>query len=296
MNRAKLIRYVSFRTRASSAARLLGRATIEQRMPLNLAPWPSPLLEARFISRHQRFLALVELGDGERVIAHCVNPGRMEGLVIPGARVWLTRSSDPKRKLRFTLELVERDGRLVGANTSVPNRFVRALLEARIFPSFASLVSLRAEVRYGTNHRVDFLVQLPDELHFLEVKNCHLVHPDTRGYFPDSVSTRASSHLETLCDQLAPGVTASVLFVVQDPLVTALRPSDTHDPTFADTSRRVAKRGVVFRAVRALPTLDGLLFDQEIPVDLQPYNVEPVKKWRDELAPFSGSLRAAPTA
>jgi sugar fermentation stimulation protein A len=77
-------------------------------MPVNVAPWPSPLLEARFVSRHQRFLALVELEGGERVVAHCVNPGRMEGLVIAGARVWLTRSDDPKRKLRYTLELVER--------------------------------------------------------------------------------------------------------------------------------------------------------------------------------------------
>lgn len=263
-------------------------------MTVNLAPWRSPLIEGRFVSRHQRFLAVVELERGEHVVAHCVNPGRMEGLVIPGARVWLTRNDDPKRKLRYTLELVERDGRLVGANTSVPNRFVAALLEQRLLPAFAALTSFKAEVKYGDGHRVDFLVQFDRGPHFLEVKNCHLVHPDTRGYFPDSVSERASSHLETLRAQLATGAEASVLFVVQDPLVTSIRPSDTHDPVFGETARRVAKAGVGFRAVRAIPTLEGVLFHEEIPVDLEPYDTAPMRQWKTDLDPLSGWTRSAP--
>jgi sugar fermentation stimulation protein A len=263
-------------------------------MPVNLARWSSPLIEARLVSRHQRFLALVELAGGERVVAHCVNPGRMEGLVIAGARVWLTQNDDPKRKLRYTLELVEREGRLVGANTNVPNRFVGELLAQRLMPAFADLTSFKAEVKYGEGHRVDFLLQFPEGPHFLEVKNCHLAHPDGRGYFPDSVSERASSHLETLQEQLASGARASVLFVVQDAIVTALRPSDTHDPVFAETARRVAKAGVAFHAVRAIPTLDGLLFDEEIPVDLTPYDTTPMQRWKTELDATSGWKRSAP--
>lgn len=259
-----------------------------------VVPWSSPLVEARFVSRHQRFLALVELDGGERVVAHCVNPGRMEGLVIGGARVWLTRNDDPKRKLRYTLEIIERDGRLVGADTAIPNRFVAALLEARAFPPFADVVSFRPEVKYGEGHRVDFLLETPRGAHYLEVKNCHLVHPDTLGYFPDSVSERASSHLETLRDQVRAGAEASVLFVVQDPLATGLRPSDAHDPTFAETARRVAVEGVTFRAVRALPTLEGLAFDGEIPVDLAPYPKMKVLAWKKGLDATSGWKASAP--
>ena len=263
-------------------------------MAPNLAPWSSPLVEARFVSRHQRFLALVELLDGARVVAHCVNPGRMEGLVIPGARVWLTRNDDPKRKLRYTLEIIERDGRLVGADTNIPNRFVAALLAARLLPAFADVTSVRAEVKYGEGHRVDFLLETPRGAHYLEVKNCHLVHPDTLGYFPDSVSERASSHLETLRDQVRSGAEASVLFVVQDPLATGLRPSDAHDPTFAETARRVHAEGVAFRAVRARPTLEGLLYEAEIPVDLAPYPKLTVLAWKKSLDATSGWKASAP--
>ena len=265
-------------------------------MDRNFAPWSSPLVEARFVSRHQRFLALVELTSGERVVAHCVNPGRMEGLVIEGARVWLTRNDDPKRKLRYTLEIIERDGRMVGADTNVPNRFVGAMLEARALPPFADLTSFRAEVKYGDGHRVDFLLQTPRGAHYLEVKNCHLVHPDTFGYFPDSVSERASSHLETLAERVRAGDEASVLFVVQDPLVTALRPSDVHDPTFAKTARRVASEGVRFFGVRALPKLDGLHLDEAIPIDLTPYPTMRVLKWKKDLDATSGWKRSAPVA
>lgn len=263
-------------------------------MDCNFAPWSSPLVEARFVSRHQRFLALVELASGERALAHCVNPGRMEGLVIAGARVWLTRNDDPKRKLRYTLEIIERDGRLVGADTNVPNRFVAGLLAARALPAYADLASFRAEVKYGDGHRVDFLLETTRGPHYLEVKNCHLVHPDKLGYFPDSVSERASSHLETLAEQVRAGFEASVLFVVQDPLATGLRPSDVHDPVFAETARRVSASGVAFRAVRAIPTLEGLLFDEEIPVDLTPYPKMAVLAWKKGLDATSGWTASAP--
>jgi sugar fermentation stimulation protein A len=265
-------------------------------MDRNFAPWSSPLVEARFVSRHQRFLAVVELAGGEHVVAHCVNPGRMEGLVIAGARVWLTRNDDPKRKLRYTLEIIERDGRMVGADTNVPNRFVGAALEARALPAFADHTGFRAEVKYGDGHRVDFLLQTPEGPHYLEVKNCHLVHPDTYGYFPDSVSERAASHLEALAACVDAGARASVLFVVQDPLVTALRPSDVHDPTFAETARRVAARGVRFFGVRALPKVDGLHLDAEIPIDLAPYPTMRVMKWKKDLDATSGWKRSAPVA
>ena len=246
------------------------------------------------MSRHLRFFAQVELPSGEAVLAHCANPGRMEGLVLPGARVWLSDHNDAKRKLRYTLELVERDGHLIGANTLVPNRFVAALLERRLLPAYRDATGFRAEVRCGEGHRVDFLIAAPGGPELLEVKNCHLVHPDLCGYFPDSVSKRATAHLELLRSVVRSGGAASVLFVVQHPAAASVRPSDVHDPAFAAAARSVARDGVKLRAVRARPSLDGLHFDQEIPVDLEPYATAPIARWRAELAETSGSQRTLP--
>lgn len=94
-------------------------------------PWPAPLVEAALVRRYDRFLADVSLASGETVTAHCVNSGSMEGLVRPGARVWLSPALSPTRKLRWTWSIIEVDGVLVGADTSLPNRLVKSMLEAR---------------------------------------------------------------------------------------------------------------------------------------------------------------------
>jgi len=101
-------------------------------------PHPAPLIEGRLVARYDRFIAEVRLADGRRARCHCVNPGRMEGLIRPGARVWISRAPPSRRrKLRYTWELVELlDGRVVGANTLAPNRLAGALLAARALPGF----------------------------------------------------------------------------------------------------------------------------------------------------------------
>jgi sugar fermentation stimulation protein A len=259
--------------------------------PLITVPHPTPLIPGRLVDRYVRFIAEVELDGGERVRAHCVNPGRMEGQVRPGARVWISPApAGSQRKLRYTWELVEEDGQMVGANTVAPNRIVAELLAARILPGLRRFRELRSEVAYAERHRIDFLLAGPTP-HYVEVKNCHLVYPDGRGYFPDSVSARASSHLAALAQVVRDGAKATVLFTIQRPDVAAIRPSDLHDPSFAAAARAAAAAGVGFRAVTIRPTLSAYEVVAEIPVDLREYDTSEHVRWRADKLPRSGWRR-----
>lgn len=259
-------------------------------------PHPRPLLPGRLVDRYERFIAEIELDGGQRIRAHCVNPGRMEGLVAPGVRVWVWQvPPDSKRKLRYTWELVEDPDpaidMIVGANTVAPNRIVAELLAAKQLPGLRRYRALRSEVAYGERSRVDFVLDGKTP-HYVEVKNSHLRYPDGRSYFPDSVSARASHHLEALADLVAGGgAKATVLFVSQRPDVRAVRPSILHDPTFAATARDVAARGVRFRAVTVQATPKVYEVVGEIPVDLSVYDTDAHARWREQGLRWSGWRR-----
>ena len=302
---------------------------------LAFLPFDAPLVPARLVLRRDRFLceAILERSDSlavksegdakpqradtvqgevpanpegiELCHAHCVNPGRMEAFVLPGARIWLEPSSNPRRKLRYTWELLEyptSEGRsvLCGTNTARPNKIVRKVLEARALPGLDDFVAFTPETTVTAGDlegsgwvdsvrgaqrspatRVDFLLQLPrGRKHFVEVKNCHSVLEGV-GYFPDSVSERAARHVAKLAALVRAGHVCTVLFVVQrDDVVTAVRPSDFHDPVFACACRRAASEGVCFRALKVRCSVEGSHVVGELPVDLVPYDTSGVaEEW-----------------
>lgn len=256
-----------------------------------LIPHERPLREGRLLARYDRFIAAVEL-DGRSVDAHCVNPGRMEGLVRPGVRAWVSAvAPESKRKLRYTLELLEIDGRIVGANTVVPNRLAEILVRGGHVPGLARFRSLRREVRYGDNSRIDLLLEQGGRRHFVEVKNCHLVYPDGGAYFPDSVSARAAGHLRELAAVAEAGDRATVLFTVQRGDARFLRPSRLHDPAFAEAATAAARAGVRFRAVTLQPTAAGFRLLGALPVRLGAYDPAMLAPYREALAGCSGWRR-----
>ena len=207
--------------------------------------FPSPLVRGQLVSRYKRFFADVVLDDGRAVTAHCPNPGAMLGLNTPGLPVWLSRSDDPKRKLAWTLELVEADGGLVGVNTMHPNRIVAEALAAGLIPELTGYETIRREVKYGEASRVDFLLTSPARPPcWLEIKNCHLSRGSGLAEFPDCVAARSSRHLRELAAMAKAGDRAVVLFVVQRMDCHRFSPCAEFDPVFARTLGEVAGEGV----------------------------------------------------
>ena len=207
--------------------------------------FPQPLTRATLVQRYKRFFADVVLADGTEITAHCPNPGAMLGLNTPGLPAWISRSDDPKRKLAHTLELVEADGGLVGINTMHPNRLVAEALAADAIPELTGYATHRREVRYGTNSRVDFLLQAPDRAPcWLEVKNCHLRRSGTLAEFPDCVAARSLKHLKELTAMVEAGERAVMLFVIQRTDCDAFSACHDLDPAYAKGLTEAAARGV----------------------------------------------------
>lgn len=215
-----------------------------------------PLIEGRLIRRYKRFLADIELG-GDIVTAHCANPGAMLGLTAAGNRVWLSRSTNKKRKLPLSWEMVEADfgavPHVVGINTAHPNTIAAEAIglgnHPGVIPELEGYASLRREVRYGdgrygTASRVDLLLEAPDRPPcYVEVKNVHLMRHGGLAEFPDSVTSRGARHLEELGDVVEAGGRAVMLFVIQMPADGFALAADI-DPTYAAAHERAAARGV----------------------------------------------------
>ena len=204
-----------------------------------------PLVPARLEKRYKRFLADAVLEEtGERVTAHCPNPGSMMGLKAPGSRVWLSLSDNPRRKLKYTLELVEADGALVGIHTGRPNGLAEEAIRAGAIAGLRSFDTLRREVKYGKGSRVDLLLQTAAGPTFVEVKNCHLMRSPGLAEFPDSVTARGAKHLRDLAAEVAAGHRAVMLFIVQRPDCEAFATAADLDPAYDRGLAEASAKGV----------------------------------------------------
>lgn len=220
----------------------------------------APLVSGRLVKRYKRFLADVVLDDGgEEITAHCANPGSMLGLKEPGSRVWLSRSDNPKRKLKYSWEVIEADGALVGINTAHPNKLVEeALTEGRI-RELAGYETLRREVKYGKNSRIDILLeQADDSKTYVEVKNVHLMREAGLAEFPDSVTARGAKHLGELAEMVREGHRAAMVFLVQRPDCAKLSLASDIDPTYAEAFEAARQAGVETYAIGCDVRLDGI--------------------------------------
>jgi sugar fermentation stimulation protein A len=194
--------------------------------------FPRPLARGTLIRRYKRFLADVRLEDGRAVTAHCANPGAMLGVVEPGLRVWLLESSDPKRKLGWSWELVQTEGTLLGVNTALPNRLVPEALARGDIAELRGYAETRREVAYGRASRVDLLLSAPGRpICYVEIKNVHLRRGDW-AEFPDCVTDRGARHMGELADVARAGHRAVVLFVVQRGDCRAFRVAGDLDPAY----------------------------------------------------------------
>ncbi len=205
----------------------------------------TPLVPARLVRRYKRFLADMILEDGTEVVAHCANPGSMMGLKAAGTLCWLEPNDDPKKKLKYGWRLVDHEnGHLTGVDTSVPNRALKSALIAHAVPGLPDYESVRAEVKYGENSRVDFLLGGDGGDIYLEVKSVTLCRQEGLAEFPDSVTARGTKHLGALAGVVAQGHRAIMLYLVQRTDCTHVALADDIDPTYAAAFEAAHAAGV----------------------------------------------------
>ena len=235
----------------------------------------TPLVPGRLIRRYKRFLSDVTLeADGREVVAHCPNPGAMLGLAEPGMRVWLEPNDDPKKKLKFGWRLVELDdGHWAGIDTAVPNRVVREALEARAVPALAAYSTVRPEVRYGKNSRVDFLLTepgLPDA--YVEVKNVHLRRQGRLAEFPDCVTERGAKHLRELSAMVDEGYRAIMLYLVQRTDCDSFDLARDLDPGYGSAFDAAVAKGIDVICYETVISVKDVVLGKELPILGAPFS------------------------
>ncbi len=231
---------------------------------------PAPLVPATLVRRYKRFLADVVLPDGAAVTVHVANPGAMTGLATPGARVWLSKSANSKRKLAHSWELVEADfgggAELVGVNTAYPNGIVAEAIAAKRIPELAGYASVRREVRYGTNSRIDLLLEDPARPPcYVEVKNVHLMRHRGLAEFPDAVTARGAKHLAELTAMTAAGCRSVMLYLIQIGSAERFRLAADIDPTYAREFERARAAGVEALAYRCVVGAEDIRLALRVP-------------------------------
>jgi len=229
------------------------------------------LEEARLLQRYKRFLADIETASGERLTIHCPNTGSMFNCMMPGGKVWFSRSNDPKRKLPGTWEISETpQGRLACVNTGRANKLVEEALLAGVITELNGFTGLKREVAYGQeNSRVDFRLDYPDGSLFLEVKSVTLGFDDSAvAAFPDAVTQRGAKHLRELAALAREGVRAVLLYCVNITGIEAVRPAEEIDPAYAAALREAVAAGVQVLAYGVQLTPEEVRVDRRLEVHL----------------------------
>jgi sugar fermentation stimulation protein A len=228
---------------------------------------PEPLIPGKLIQRYKRFLVDAALDSGEMVTAHCPNSGSMMSLLDSGNPVLLSRSANPHRKLRFTLELLQVRQTWVGVNTMNPNRLIHEALQTHAIPELTNYTEIKKEAVWKEGCRFDFCLKNNQQLCYLEVKNVTL---EENGWalFPDAVTKRGAKHLHHLIEVVEKGFRGVMLFLVHRADCERFRPARHIDFVYAETLRAAAERGVEILVYRAAIHPPLVALDRELPFEL----------------------------
>lgn len=237
-------------------------------------PWP-PLLRGTLVKRYKRFIAEVTLRNGRVVKAHCPNSGSMQACCQPGRPVYLSRSDNPKRKLKYTWELIEMPDSLVGVNTLVPNRLVAHAILAGQVSALAGYKALAREVKVGDHSRIDICLSSDQgQRCYVEVKNCTLVE-NGRACFPDAVTTRGLKHLHDLQNLVQAGHRAVMFYLIQRMDACSFAPADHIDPAYGQALRTAVKNGVEIVTYDVKIDLAQIRLNAPIDVQLSAHGPKP---------------------
>ena len=205
----------------------------------------SKLIKAKFIKRYKRFFSDHKLEDGSLVTAHCANTGAMLGVTKEGVTSWLSKSNDPKRKLKWSWELVQINKTIIGINTHNPNKIVQEAIQNNKIKELIDYSILKREVKYGTNSKIDILLQDDSKKDcYVEIKNVHLSREKGLAEFPDAITTRGAKHLRELSLISKSGLRAVMLYLIQRNDCNFFKIAQDIDTEYAEEFNNAIKAGV----------------------------------------------------
>ncbi len=230
--------------------------------------WPD-LIPGTLIKRYKRFLADMELENGETVTAHCPNSGTMKACSEPGQPVFISYHDNPKRKLKYTWEIIKMPSSLVGVNTNVPNKLVKQSIEQGVVRELQRYDEIRPEIKAGKNSRLDLLLTKNNgkEKCYVEIKNCTLVEDGTAS-FPDAVTKRGLKHLVELQKLVTQGNRCVMFYLIQRMDAIIFKPADGIDPAYGKELRKAVKNGVEVLVYDVKIDFNKILLNKKIPYKL----------------------------
>ena len=223
------------------------------------------LIKGKLIKRYKRFFADVKLGK-EIVTAHCPNTGSMKGLLDENNEVYLLPNNDPKKKLKYGLEIIESRKNLVGVNTHLANRITQHALENNLIEELIDNDSIKPEVFFNKETRFDFLIKKKNQKSFLEVKNVTLFRDKKTAEFPDAVTSRGTKHLLALIDAINKGYKTYLLFLVQIQNMKYFKIAKDIDKEYYKNYLVAKKAGVKFLAYRCSISSKKIFIDKKLKI------------------------------
>ena len=223
------------------------------------------LIKGKLVKRYKRFFADIKLNE-ETIIAHCPNTGSMMGLLDEENEVFVSKNDDPKRKLKYTLEIIKVKKNLVGVNTHFANKIAFHGLSNNLVKEVKNTDNIKPEVFFDKETRFDFLVEKDNQKTFVEVKNVTLSRKDKLAEFPDAVTSRGSKHLKTLIEATKKGYKTYLLFLVQIQGVTDFKIAKDIDKEYYENYKLAKKAGVKFLAYRCKISSKEIKIEKKIKI------------------------------
>ncbi len=219
------------------------------------------LFKGKLIKRYKRFFTDIKLNNSI-ITAHCPNTGSMKGLLDEGNNVWVSKNDDPKRKLKFTLEMIEANNMFIGVNTHRANKIVHHALKNKLINEFKSIDKIQSEFKYSNDTRFDFLC----DNKLLEVKNVTLLRDSKIAEFPDAVTSRGTKHLKNLINSIKKGYKPFVLFLTQIQGINNFKIAKDIDEEYYKNYLIAKKAGVNFIAYRCKLSSKEIKIEKKIKI------------------------------
>ena len=221
------------------------------------------LISGLLIKRYKRFFVDIKIKD-QIITAHCPNTGSMIGLLNKGNKVWISKSNNPNRKLKYTLEIIETGKSKVGVNTLSSNKIVHHALKNNLIHEFKDLSEIQPEIKFGKNSRFDFLVFKKKEKSFIEVKNVTLSRKDKVAEFPDAITTRGLKHINELVKASKKNYKIYILYLIQRDDCKSFTIASDIDPFYASALKKAVKKKLKILCYDCKFSLKGIKLNNKI--------------------------------